>query len=88
MKYVIQLTKQATKDLARLDKAVAQRIVHKLKTYQTNKDPLAQAKALSGIFEGLYRFRIGNYRAIFEIDRQGRINILLILTIKHRKDLY
>jgi mRNA-degrading endonuclease RelE of RelBE toxin-antitoxin system len=38
--------------------------------------------------ENLYRFRIGDYRAVFEIDSGSKINIILILAIGHRKDIY
>jgi mRNA-degrading endonuclease RelE of RelBE toxin-antitoxin system len=37
---------------------------------------------------GPYRFRIGDYRAIFDVDENNNIKILLILTIGHRKDIY
>lgn len=43
-------------------------------------------KKLSGEFEGLYRYRIGNYRLFYKIDK-GRV-IVFILTIKQRKDAY
>lgn len=88
MEYIINLSKQAIKDLAHLDKKVAKRITTKIKEYRQSPNPLVHTKPLTGVFKGLYRFRIGDYRAIFEIDKQGRITILLILTVKHRKDLY
>lgn len=81
-------TVKAVKNLQSIDKALARRIVSKIKTYSETNDPLAKAKALNGPLSGLYRYRIGDYRAIFEIDSTGVVTILTILNIKHRKDIY
>ena len=64
------------------------RIAHKLRFYLSGDNPLIHAKKLKDNRLGTYRFRIGNYRAIFDIDKKGNISILLILRIKHRKDAY
>lgn len=37
---------------------------------------------------GQYRFRIGDYRATFDLNEEGEITILYILSIKHRKNAY
>lgn len=78
----------AQKDLRSLDRSIAKRIVLKVQAYSDAEDPFAEAKALSGELRGLFRYRIGNYRAIFELDEDGSITILTILRIKHRKDVY
>lgn len=88
MRCILRLAKRAVKDLAHLDRQAAQHITTKLESYLQSSNPLHHAKALTGVFKGLYRFRIGDYRVIFEIDKQNRISILLVLQIKHRKDLY
>jgi len=43
---------------------------------------------LRGLGDGRFRFRIGDYRAIFAIDKSGKIQILMILNVKHRKEIY
>jgi len=43
-------------------------------------------KKLKGEFEGYYRFRIGNYRLFYTIDKQKVI--VFILEIAHRRDAY
>ena len=42
-------------------------------------------KKLKGEFKGLYRFRIGNYRLFYTIDKQKVI--VFILEIVQRKDV-
>jgi mRNA interferase RelE/StbE len=78
----------ANKDLESFDKSVSQRIVRKINELSTGPRPLSQAKALSGNLQGLYRYRIGDYRVIFDADKNVKIIILTILKISHRKDVY
>lgn len=80
-------TSSALKDLRSIEKKNAQKIILAIQKY-TSKNPLEKAKKLSGIFDSLYRYRIGDYRAIFQIDNSGRTIIISILKIKHRKDIY
>jgi mRNA interferase RelE/StbE len=49
------------------------------------KDPY-QGKALSAEFKGLYRWRTGRFRVIYEIQKD--VLIILVLKIGHRKDVY
>ena len=71
-----------------LDRSTARRIIEKLEKYIESPDPLVQAKALAGKLQGFYRYRVGDYRIIFEVDEQGTITVLVILQIMHRKDIY
>ena len=43
-------------------------------------------KKLKGEFEGIYRYRIGNYRLFYMIDND-RV-IVVILSLKQRKEAY
>jgi len=88
MKYKLFYTLKAKKDLAHLDKKIVNRILDKLDSFIESGDPLSRAKKLINNKQEVYRFRIGNYRAIFDIDNSGKIIILLILRIKHRKEVY
>ncbi len=76
-------TSSALKDLRNIEKKDAQKIILLVQKY-TNENPLVKTKKLQGNFDGLYRYRVGNYRVIFEIDN----NKIYILKIKHRKDIY
>jgi len=81
-------TEKANEDLRNIDYSVAKRILKKILFFANQKDPLTFAKRLTNTDLGAYRFRIGDYRAIFDTDRQGNIYLLKILRIKHRKDIY
>lgn len=88
MSFKLLYTQKALDDLARLDKQISLRILNKLDFFTAQDNPMLFAKKLVDCKKGTYRFRIGDYRAIFDIDRAGRIIILVILTIRHRGEVY
>jgi len=88
MKCEIIYTKKALKNLKKLPLNQACKIVKKISYYCRPGEPLSFAKRLKHPAFGEYRFRIGDFRAIFDLDKKGNINILYILTIRHRKDVY
>jgi mRNA interferase RelE/StbE len=87
-KYLVQYTTKARKDLQALDKPVARRIVLKVEYYSQLDDPLVEAKRLTGNLDGLYRYRVGNYRIVFEVSDTGLLVLMSIVFIEHRKDVY
>lgn len=78
----IVITQHAKKDLKNLDKMVIQRIGNKLKFF--SNDPLKYARGLTDPKIGGYRFRIGDYRVIFDIDDDK----IIVLRVGHRKEIY
>ncbi|MBU1178737.1 type II toxin-antitoxin system RelE/ParE family toxin [Patescibacteria group bacterium] len=88
MKIKIVYTNKALKDLDKLGLSTARQIVKKIGFYSKKGNPLLCAKKLKPPFDDLFRFRIGDYRVIFEVDNKGNLSILTILMIKHRKDVY
>lgn len=85
--YSVIYSVDAQKDLNHLNEQLARRIIKKIAFYAQQKDIKPFSKALEG-FKHRYRFRIGEYRAVFKIDSSGGIQILMILRIKNRKDIY
>jgi mRNA interferase RelE/StbE len=81
-------TERASKDLLALERRAARLVVKKITSYCTAPDPFTFAKPLQGSWKGLFRFRIGDYRAIFRKEPSGQLTLLLILRIKHRKEVY
>lgn len=80
--YKVILTQRALKDLENIDKEMQKRIATKLKEYC--EEPLRYARKLISPQIGTYRFRVGDYRVIFDIDREN----IVILRIGHRKSIY
>ncbi|MBI2097806.1 MAG: type II toxin-antitoxin system RelE/ParE family toxin [Candidatus Vogelbacteria bacterium] len=88
MKSGLLYSRRAIDDLAGLDKKIADRITKKLEWFAGQDEPLKFAKPLKPPFENLYRFRIGDYRAIFELGTKNSLTILIILRVKHRRETY
>lgn len=88
MTYKLVYTKKAFSDLFSLNKKDAKRVLDKVSYFCGQKNPLQYAKKLKDLRFGTYRFRIGDYRVVFDVDKNGTVQILLILTVKHRKDIY
>ena len=82
MKYRLVYTNRAIKDIQRLEPAVKKRIGKTLLRYE--EDPLKYAVRLTESELGTYRFRIGDYRAIFDLEG----NEIVVLRVGHRRDIY
>lgn len=76
MAWQIELTGSAEKELAKLDKPVAKRIIRFLRE-RGCVDPRSSGKALKGDHSGLWRYRIGDYRVICEIF-DDKISVLVV----------
>jgi mRNA interferase RelE/StbE len=72
------------KDIDKLNVITRQRIAKKLQYFLEQEDPLAYARQLVHSNIGSYRFRVGHYRIVFDVDG----HTLQVLSIKHRKDVY
>ena len=66
---------------------ISSRITDKLDWFIAQENPLWFAKKLRNS-EILFRFRVGNYRAVFRINERGEISIISIIRIKHRREVY
>lgn len=87
MKYKVVFTDDAKKELKKLDKHTATLIISWIrKNLEGCENPRQHGKALSANRTGQWRYRIGNYRLIAEIE-DDKI-IILILNVGHRRDIY
>jgi len=79
-----EFSREALKDLRSLDTVTQKQIVKKLQFYLTSPDPLVFAKKLIDAKDGDFRFRVGTYRIIFDIEA----GTAKIIRIQHRKNVY
>jgi mRNA interferase RelE/StbE len=80
--YRIVYKRSVARDLARLDKSEARRILNRLEKDLVEKADIYPA--LKGKFAGLRKYRVGEYRVIFAIVASD----VQILRIGHRRDIY
>lgn len=83
----IELTKSATKALNSYDKPTRARIRAGIEGL-TEKPPKGDIKPLEGRSDGLLRLRIGGYRIIYRYSERDQIEILTVMDIGSRGDIY
>jgi mRNA interferase RelE/StbE len=83
--YDLELMPEARDDLADLDKPIAQRVFNRLRWLAENLDSITP-EPLTGDWKGLFKFRIGSYRALYTINQAERR--LTVHLIKHRREVY
>ena len=83
----IEVTHTAEKQIQKLDRTAQKSIVQFLRERpQTEENPRQFGKPLHGDRGGLWRYRVGDYRLICDIQDE-RITVL-VLRVGHRKDVY
>ncbi|MBA7658167.1 hypothetical protein ES703_66115 [subsurface metagenome] len=82
MSYKIAFKKSVARDLKRIDRDQAERILRKIE--QELPEKAETFPALTGKFSGLRKFRVGDYRVVFSILG----DTALILRISHRREAY
>ncbi len=87
MAWTIDYTDSARKQLLKLDKQTARRIVDFMDARIASvDDPRSTGKALSGPLGGFWRYRVGDYRVICDIQ-DGALRVLVV-AVGNRRELY
>jgi mRNA interferase RelE/StbE len=81
----IEFSATATKQLSKLGVVEGRRITAYLRQ-RVAGDPRAMGKALTGPMGGLWRYRVGDYRVICDIQ-DGSMRVLVI-KLGHRGEVY
>jgi mRNA interferase RelE/StbE len=85
--WTISYTASAKQSLKKLDKQIARRIIDYLdERVSTSDNPRSTGKALTGPLGSFWRYRVGDYRVICDIQ-DDRV-IVLVVQIAHRKNTY
>ena len=82
--YQLLYKKPAVKEIQKLSPAVRKRLRAKPEWFAEQDDPREFSKSLTKPADAQYRFRIGNYRILFDIEDQK----IVILFIQHRREVY
>lgn len=83
----IRYSKTAAKALKSYDKPTRERIRDAIRGL-TEQPPRGDIKRLEGFSDGRLRLRVGGYRVVFRYDRDGQLEVLLILNIDARGGVY
>ncbi len=80
--YNLIYAKRAVKDVKKLDRVAQKRLKKSLEKLANN--PLYYGEELVKKELGEFRFRVGDHRVIYDIDK----NNIVILRVGHRREIY
>ncbi len=87
MKYRVETTPRFDREFKKLDRYTMKMIKAWIqKNLSDCEDPRIHGKGLTANRSGQWRYRIGDYRLICEIQDQRLV--ILALSIGHRRDIY
>ena len=86
-KYSVEYTEKAKKQLRKLDRPAKVLIRNWIeKNLEGTDDPRKHGKSLTGSFSTYWRYRVGDYRILADI--QDDELIIIAVAIDHRKQVY
>ncbi|TVQ26617.1 MAG: type II toxin-antitoxin system RelE/ParE family toxin [Spirochaetaceae bacterium] len=85
MAWTIEFARSAEKELARLERTVAHRILAFLRD-RVSVDPRSIGEPLKGDLSDFWKYRIGAYRLYADI--QDDCVTVLVIKVGHRRDVY
>ncbi len=83
--YQVVFRPRAAQEFENLDEVVAGRVLKKLRRLAENFDSM-KPEPLAGPFSGLFKLRVGDYRVIYQVNRENRV--LTVRLVGHRREIY
>ncbi len=80
----VKFTPKGSKDLKKLPRDFQKRIIKKIEFYAGQEKPTTFSKPLVNLPPATHRFRVGDYRVAFYVDK----STLYIERIGHRREVY
>lgn len=85
MRYDIEWTAPAARELRKLDRSVQRRVARAVTALGLDPRPPG-SKALVGHPAGVMRIRVGDYRVVYEIE-DDRV-VVTVVRVAHRREVY
>lgn len=87
MAWTVEYSDTALKQLRRLDRQQARRILDFMTTrVAEHESPRSLGQALSGSLRTYWRYRVGDYRVICDLDDE--VLRILVVELGHRREVY
>jgi len=83
--YELVFHPDVTKGLQDLDRSVRQRILNKVQWLLRHVEETSH-QPLTAQWQGMCRLRVGDYRVIYEVDREHRR--IIVYAVGHRREIY
>ncbi len=86
MGWIVEYSDRADAQIRGLDRQTGRRIIDYMDRVGLLQDPRQRGQALSGTWAGHWRYRVGDYRVICEI--QDEVLQVLVVRVGHRGQIY
>lgn len=86
MAWRVEIDKDVQRSMRKLDKQVAKSDHGEAEEVSQLEDPRSTGKALVGNMAGLWRYRVGDYRIICDIEDE--VLVVLVVDVAHRREVY
>ena len=88
MTYTLEFSQKAEKQFDKLDRYAQEQIAAYIKKYfgNTPQDPRSHGRPLTGKLKGYWRYEIGKYRLVCDI--QDNVCKVLVVKTGHRREIY
>ncbi len=80
----LRYKKSAVKDIQKLSPQIKKRLKAKLEWLVKQSNPLDFAEPLTKPADAQFRFRVGSYRILFDVEGEN----YMILSVQHRREVY
>ena len=84
--WTIRYDRAVVKGLAKLDRPTRDRIQDYMDDVARLRNPRSRGKALTANLAGLWRYRVGDYRIVCDIE-DGEL-VVLVVDVAHRSRVY
>jgi mRNA interferase RelE/StbE len=82
--YRLLYKKSAVKDIQSLSTQIRRRLATKLVFFAGQENPLDFAEPLTKPADAQYRYRVGDYRILFDVEEHN----IVVLRVQHRREVY
>lgn len=87
MSYKVEYSKVAEKQIKKLDNYTKVMLLNWItKNLVDCENPRSYGKALKGNLKNQWRYRVGNYRIICDIEDERLV--ILVINVGHRREIY
>ena len=87
MAWTLRISDTAKRKLKKLDRSTAQTLLRYLNRLLVETEtPRQRGKALTASLAGLWRYRVGDYRLVCDLQ-DGEL-VVLVLQVGHRREVY
>lgn len=86
MIYKVVYSEKALKQISKLDKNTVRIIINYMDNVSNLQEPRSKGKALSGNLRGFWRYRVGKYRILTQVE-DDKLTVFVV-DVGHRSEIY